>query len=154
MASDCNFIAVRWHMLGSNDGLFVNVVKKLWVPWNVENFLSSVSLISSSRRILFHGQANCLIIRSYYWVWNEAAKFHIECHKEQDIWVGYINVRYTCLVEVFWYILASDKILSCSLRTCHGVNILFSTLLVLNYFCSSWWNITSAVVLVYKFIIK
>jgi len=34
-------------------------------------------------------------------VWKEAVKFHMECHTEQDIWVGYINVRYTCLVEVF-----------------------------------------------------
>jgi len=67
MAFDCNFIAVRWQMLGSNDGLFVNMVKKLWVPWKVENFLSSISLISSSRRILFHGQANCLIFWSYNW---------------------------------------------------------------------------------------
>jgi hypothetical protein len=125
----------------------------------VENFLSRISLISSSRRILFHVQANCLIFCSYNWQIKRSVEWSSQlpykCHTEQDIWVGYINVRYTCLVEVFWYSsIASDKILSCSLRTPHGVNILFSTLLFLDYFCSSWWNITSAVVLVYRFIIK
>jgi hypothetical protein len=38
----------RWRAL-------VNAVMKLWVPYNSGNFLTSVELVSISRRTLLHG---------------------------------------------------------------------------------------------------